>query len=129
MAIIAKKATLRCCVMRRIRYAVDMATTRIEHRAKIAEARNVLGEVISRARYADDPTILVNRGKEAAVIVSHPFYEQAKRDRALIELLKQRAEEGQAGDTAATRVKGEDLHVALAAAERDINAARSIAES
>ena len=70
-----------------------MATTRTEHRAKIAEARNVLGEVISRARYADEPTILVNRNKEAAVIVSHPFYEQAKRDRAVLELLRQRAEE------------------------------------
>lgn len=63
--------------MRRIRYAVDMATTRTEHRAKIAEARNVLGEVISRARYAGETTILVNRGKEAAVIVPFDFYERA----------------------------------------------------
>ncbi|MFD5709531.1 type II toxin-antitoxin system prevent-host-death family antitoxin [Streptomyces pharetrae] len=61
-----------------------MPTPRTEHRAKIAEARNVLGEVISRARYADEPTILVNRGKEAAVIVSHPFYEQAKSDRLFV---------------------------------------------
>lgn len=98
-----------------------MATTRTEHRAKIAEARNVLGEVISRARYADEPTILVNRNKEAAVIVSHPFYEQAKRDRALIELLKQRAEEGMAGDTADVRIKGEYLLVALSSAERDVS--------
>lgn len=54
-----------------------MATTRNEHRAKIAEARNVLGEVISRARYADEATILVNRGKEAGVIVSFDFYVRA----------------------------------------------------
>lgn len=54
-----------------------MATPQKEHRAKIAEARNVLGEVISRARYADEPTILVNRGKEAAVLVSYDFYERA----------------------------------------------------
>jgi prevent-host-death family protein len=106
-----------------------MATTRTEHRAKIAEARNVLGEVISRARYADEPTILVNRGKEAAVIVSHPFYEQALRDRALIELLQQRAEDGRAGGVADDRIKGEYLRGALAAAERDVNAARTIAES
>ena len=98
-----------------------MTETPTEHRAKIAEARNVLGEVISRARYANEPTILVNRGKEAAVIVSHPFYEQAKRDRALIELLQRRAEEDQAGDTAHVRLKGEALHVALAAAERDLD--------
>lgn len=98
-----------------------MTETPTEHRAKIAEARNVLGEVISRARYANESTILINRGKEAAVIVSHPFYEQAKRDRALIELLRRRAEEGQAGDTADARLKGEALHVALTAAERDLD--------
>jgi prevent-host-death family protein len=52
-------------------------TARIEHRAKIAEARNVLGEVISRARYAGETTVLINRGKEAAVIVPFDFYERA----------------------------------------------------
>ena len=79
-----------------------MPIPRTEHRAKIAEARNVLGEVISRARYAEEPTILVNRGKEAAVIVSHPFYEQAKRDRAMILMLEQIA----AGDTSPEGVEG-----------------------
>lgn len=59
-----------------------------EHRAKIAEARNVLGEVIARARFAGEPTILINRGKEAAVIVSPDFYEQAKADRAKLEELR-----------------------------------------
>ncbi|MFC8423990.1 type II toxin-antitoxin system prevent-host-death family antitoxin [Streptomyces sp. NPDC057236] len=51
--------------------------TQTEHRAKIAEARNVLGEVIARARFAQEPTILVNRGKEAGVLVSYDFYERA----------------------------------------------------
>jgi prevent-host-death family protein len=68
-----------------------MTTTPTEHRAKIAEARNVLGEVIARARFAGEPTVLVNRGKEAAVIVSYGFYEQALADRktltALLEAL------------------------------------------
>ena len=63
-------------------------TTRREHRAKIAEARNVLGEVISRARFAGEPTILINRGKEAAVIVPFELYEQAKFDRARIEAIE-----------------------------------------
>ena len=94
-----------------------MATPRVEHRAKIAEARNVLGEVISRARYADEPTILVNRGKEAAVIVSHPFYEQALQDRALIEELRRRAEEPSAGAKPDQRVNAEALRGALYAAE------------
>jgi prevent-host-death family protein len=54
-----------------------MATSQTEHRAPTHEARNVLGEVISRARYAGEPTILMNRSKEAAVIVSLDFYERA----------------------------------------------------
>lgn len=52
-------------------------STRTEHRAKIAEARNVLGEVIARARFAGEPTILMNRGKEAAVLVPFDLYERA----------------------------------------------------
>jgi hypothetical protein len=54
-----------------------MATTRTERRTKIAKARNVLGEVIARSRYADEATILVNRQKEAAVIVPFDFYVRA----------------------------------------------------
>lgn len=54
-----------------------MTATRIEHRAKIAEARNVLGEVIARARFAGETTVLINRGKEAAVIVPFDFYARA----------------------------------------------------
>lgn len=54
-----------------------MTATRTEHRAKIADARNVLGEVISRARFAGETTVLMNRGKEAAVIVPFDFYVRA----------------------------------------------------
>lgn len=115
--------------MWRIRYAVDMPTPRTEHRAKIAEARNVLGEVISRARYADEPTILVNRGKEAAVIVSHPFYEQALADRAVIEHLLKKAKAPADDAPADVRMNARVLREALAIAERDVNAARNIAES
>lgn len=59
-----------------VRYSSAMAT-RTEHRAQIAEARNVLGQVISRARFAGEPTILINRGAEAAVIVPFDFYVRA----------------------------------------------------
>ncbi|MCG0066515.1 type II toxin-antitoxin system Phd/YefM family antitoxin [Streptomyces tricolor] len=99
------------------------------HRNQIAEARNVLGEVIARARFAGEPTILVNRGKEAAVIVSHDFYEQALRDRALIEALEQRAEEELAGEKSDTRIKGGYLRAALGTAREDVNAALNITES
>lgn len=67
-----------------------MAAAPTEHRAKIAEARNVLGEVIARARFAGEPTVLINRGKEAAVIVSYDFYEQARVDRRWMEAFKAR---------------------------------------
>jgi prevent-host-death family protein len=62
-----------------------MDTSRIEHRTAIHEARNSLGDVISRARYAGESTILTNRGKEAAVIVSYDFYEQAKATRLVMD--------------------------------------------
>jgi len=85
-----------------------MATTPTEHRAKIAEARNVLGEVISRARYAGEPTVLMNRGKEAAVIVSYDFYEQAQTDRRIREAaLKVIAELDEPARTPAMRQLGE----------------------
>ena len=106
-----------------------MATPRTVHRAKIAEARNVLGEVISRARYADEPTILVNRGKEAAVIVSHPFYEQALHDRAIIELLAELASGTKAGPEPEAQQQARLILDALESVERDVNAARNIAES
>lgn len=57
-----------------ISYAVPVSDKPTVHRNQIAEARNVLGEVIARARFAGEPTILINRKKEAAVIVS---YEEA----------------------------------------------------
>lgn len=104
-----------------------MAIPRTEHRAKIAEARNVLGEVISRARYADEPTILINRGKEAAVIVSHPFYEQALRDRALVELLERRAQKVMDPD-APVKNHAQALRVEMDLAKQDVNA-RFTAES
>lgn len=65
-----------------------MTATPTEHRAKIAEARNVLGEVISRARYAGEPTVLINRGKEAAVIVSYEDYSTLRELRAYLKELE-----------------------------------------
>lgn len=86
----------------------------------ISEARANMTEVIAEVRLLGKPVVLTRRDKPQAALVSVGFYEQALRDRALIELLQQRAAEGQAGDTASARLKGEDLYVALARAERDI---------
>jgi prevent-host-death family protein len=86
-----------------------MTETPTEHRAKIAEARNVLGEVISRARYAGEPTVLINRGKNAAAIVSYEDY-------ATLRELRRYLEELEAGTTPdhvhKARVVGEALAVA-----------------
>lgn len=88
-----------------------MAATRTEHRAKIAEARNVLGEVISRARYAGEPTVLINRGKEAAVIVSYEDYATLRELRAYVEELE-------AGTTSDDKHKARILSEGLTLAKR-----------
>lgn len=88
-----------------------MTATPTEHRAKIAEARNVLGEVISRARYAGEPTILINRGKEAAVIVSYEDY-------ATLRELRGYVEELEAGDGPDVKVSARLLREALDIAKR-----------
>lgn len=86
-----------------------MTATPTEHRAKIAEARNVLGEVISRARYAGEPTVLINRGKEAAVIVSYEDYSTLRELRGYLNEL----EAGTTPDHAhKARLLGEALAVA-----------------
>ncbi|MYX14447.1 type II toxin-antitoxin system prevent-host-death family antitoxin [Streptomyces sp. SID8374] len=95
-----------------------MTTTPTEHRAKIAEARNVLGEVIARARFAGEPTILVNRGKEAAVIVGYDFYENAKADAAVLRELRAHVAELEAGSKPDEKSKARVLGEELAAAER-----------
>jgi prevent-host-death family protein len=99
-----------------------------EHRAQIAEARNVLGEVIARARFGGEPTILINRGKEAAAIVSMDFYERARRDRAQLQAMRDRLDElagqPQTGDVKnVCRVVSEALDLA------DRRAAENIARS
>lgn len=88
-----------------------MTATPTEHRAKIAEARNVLGEVISRARYAGEPTVLINRGKEAAVIVSYEDY-------ATLRELRGYVEELEAGGTSDAKLNARVLREALDVAKR-----------
>ncbi len=45
-------------------------------------ARNQLGEIVDRARFTGEATLLTRKGKPAAVVISVEWYEQAK---ALIE--------------------------------------------
>lgn len=76
VTIIAKKGVIGIKGKEGVMYSSLMAK-RKEHRSQIAEARNVLGQVISRARYAGETTVLINRGAEAAVVVPFDFYVRA----------------------------------------------------
>jgi prevent-host-death family protein len=86
----------------------------------MTRARANLTALLREVRYGKRPGAFTERGERSAYVVPPDFYEQALRDRALIELLKQRVEEWRASDKAGARLKGEDLYVALARAELDV---------
>jgi prevent-host-death family protein len=93
-----------------ISYDLLMSERPTVHRNQIAEARNVLGKVIARARFAGEPTVLVNRGEEAAVIVSYEDYATLRELRAYVEELE-------GGDTPDAKHKARILGEALATAK------------
>ena len=43
----------------------------------IEEARRTLGEIVDRARIADQATLITRQGKPAAVVVNLDWYQQA----------------------------------------------------
>jgi len=92
-------------------YAVPMSERPTVHRNQIAEARNVLGEVIARARFAGEPTVLVNRGKNAGAVVSYE-------DFATLWELRGYLEELEAGTTPDAKLNARVLREALAIAKR-----------
>lgn len=94
-----------------VSYALPMSERPTVHRNQIAEARNVLGEVIARARFAGEPTILVNRGKDAAVIVSYEDFATLRELRAYLTELED-------GTTPDAKQKARVLHEALDVAKR-----------
>lgn len=92
-----------------ISYAVAMSDRPTVHRNQIAEARNVLGEVIARARFAGEPTILINRGKKAGAVVSYEDFATLWELRDYLEELE--ASE-RPSDKASARVLRESLDIA-----------------
>lgn len=94
-----------------ISYDLLMSERPTVHRNQIAEARNVLGKVIARARFAGEPTVLVNRGEEAAVIVSYEDY-------ATLRELRLYLEELEAGDRPSDKSNARGLREALDIAKR-----------
>lgn len=102
--------------MTAISYDLAMSDRPTVHSNQIAEARNVLGQVIARARFAGEPTILINRGKEAAVIVSYEDYATLRELRAYLDELEEM------GDDAKPEVrhKARTLREALDTAKRRV---------
>ena len=66
-----------------------MTAPKPEAQERIADARNALADVINRARYTDETTVLTHRKKRVAAVVSIEFYE-----RALAALSEQRSPVG-----------------------------------
>lgn len=63
--------------MNAIRYSTHMDVRKTEVEVRIADARNGLADVINRARYLDEVTVLTHRKKRVAAVVSIDFYERA----------------------------------------------------
>jgi hypothetical protein len=81
------------------------------HHNQIAEARNVLGQVIARARFGGEPTVLINRGQKAGAIVNYE-------DFATLWELRDYVEELEASDKPDAKVSARVLREALDVAKR-----------
>jgi prevent-host-death family protein len=64
----------------------------------VSDARANLTEVIAKVRLLGQQVVLTRRDKPQAVLVSHDFYVQALRDRAIIDELHRRTQEPGVGD-------------------------------
>lgn len=95
--------------MTAISYDLAMSDRPTVHRNQIAEARNILGEVIARARFAGEPTILINRRKEAGAIVSYEDFATLWELRSYLEELE---ESDRPSDKSNARVLREALAIA-----------------
>jgi prevent-host-death family protein len=92
-----------------ISYAVLMSDRPTVHENQIAEARNVLGQVIARARFGGEPTVLINRGQKAGVIVSYEDFATLWELRSYLEELE---ESDRPSDKTNARVLRESLNIA-----------------
>lgn len=89
----------------------------------MTDARAALTSLIREVSWGHRPGAFTERGKRVAMVVPTEFYEQAARDRALIEELEQRGRAPADGAKADAKNKARVIREAL------VNAARSIADS
>jgi prevent-host-death family protein len=97
-----------------------------EKRMGVSDARQNMTEVIAEVRLLGTHVVLTRREKPQAVLVPVEFYEQALRDRALVEFLEQRAEEPDADAKAHVHGKARTIREALYSATSDMKAALGI---
>jgi prevent-host-death family protein len=100
-----------------------------EKRMGVSDARANMTDVIAEVRLLGTPVVLTRRNKPQAVLVSHDFYEEALRNRALLASLDDQASEVKAGPTEEAQQRARVIWEALEAATDDVNAARTISES
>jgi prevent-host-death family protein len=100
-----------------------------EKRLGVSDARANMTEVIAEVRLLGTPVVLTRRDKPQAVLVSHEFYEEALRNRALQASLEDQANEVNAGPAQEAQRRDRIIWEALDAAAADVNAARNVSES
>ena len=82
----------------------------------MTDARAALTSLIREVSWGQRPGSFTDRGKRVAMIVPTEFYEQALRDRAIIDELHRRTETPGAGATSYDEVKSRTIREAIHAA-------------
>lgn len=88
----------------------------------MTDARAALTSLIREVSWGQRPGAFTERGKRVAMVVPPDFYEQAIRDRALLEALRQRGEEPKGRDPKPDQyLKAATIREALYAAEQSLD--------
>jgi prevent-host-death family protein len=83
----------------------------------MTDARANLTQLLRDVRYGKRSGAFTERGERSAYVVPPEFYEQAVKDRELLELLRRRAEEPGPDAKPEERLKADAVRGALATAE------------
>lgn len=87
----------------------------------MTDARAALTSLIREVSWGQRPGAFTERGKRVAMVVPPEFYEQAVRDRAVIELLRKRAEEGAGSEHPELRISANAVQGWLADTEAAVD--------
>lgn len=79
----------------------------------VSDLRQGAADVLEQVRKSQQPVVITQRGRAAAVMISMESYEQNEREREVLRLIAQ-------GEREIAKGKGHDLADVMAAAERII---------